>query len=55
MDVDMLKKINPRALSRLIKLWVPWWIINAKNQIENLNYSKSTLRRKGDEEKKNDA
>ena len=48
MDVNILKKINPRALSRLVKLWVPWWISDTPNRVENLNVSKSSLRRKGD-------
>ena len=47
MDVNILKKINPRALSRLVKLWVPWWIGDTPNRVENLSVSKSPSRRKG--------
>lgn len=48
MDVNVLKQINPRALSRLVKLWVPWWVVDAQNRVESLGYSKSSVRRTGD-------
>ena len=48
MDVNVLKQINPLALSRLIKLWVPWWVVDVQNRVESLGYSKSSARRTGD-------
>jgi hypothetical protein len=48
MDVNILKQINPRALSRLVELWVPWWVVDTQNRVESLGYSKSSLRRTGD-------
>lgn len=48
MDVNILKQINPRALSRLVKLWVPWWVIDAQSRVENLGHSRSSVRRTGD-------
>jgi hypothetical protein len=48
MDVKILKQINPRALSRLVRLWVPWWVVDAQNRVESLGYSISSARRTGD-------
>lgn len=48
MDANILKQINPRALSRLVKLWVPWWVVDAQNRVESFGYSKSSMRRTGD-------
>lgn len=46
--MNILKQINPRALSRLVKLWVPWWVIDAQSRVENLGHSRSSVRRTGD-------
>lgn len=31
MDITNLKKMPPRALTRLIKLWTPWWCSEKKS------------------------
>lgn len=36
MDITNLKKMPPRVLARLIKLWTPWWTSEKNLNVEVL-------------------
>ena len=43
MDINNLKKMPPRSLARLIKLWTPWWSDEKNSNVEVIGSTSSKV------------